>query len=70
MENKNMTAVEWFAAVTASMGYVSQSILEEAKKMQYNELFKFWNGGIAATEEGGKDFEQFYNQYFQKQNHD
>ena len=27
-------------------------------------MFEFWNGGIKCTEEGGKSFDQYYNETY------
>jgi hypothetical protein len=40
------------------------SILKKAKEMEEQRMFEFWNGGIDCTEEGGKSFEQYYNETF------
>jgi hypothetical protein len=57
--NKQQTAVEWFAEMTSKLGYVSADILEQAKekereqhKVSYWESLKskfqtfehYWNG--------------------------
>ena len=31
-----------------------------------DKLFEYWNGGIKSTEQGGKSFEQYYNETFNK----
>ena len=40
------------------------SILKKAKEIEEQRMFEFWNGGIDCTEEGGKSFEQYYNETF------
>jgi len=40
------------------------SILKKAKEMEEQRMFEFWNGGIDCTEEGGKSFEQYYNETY------
>jgi len=34
------TAVEWFAEITAQLGYVSTDILEQAKAMEKEQIIK------------------------------
>jgi hypothetical protein len=41
---------------------------EKAKEMEEQILLEFWNGGIKCTEEGGKSFEQYYNETFGSHN--
>jgi hypothetical protein len=43
------------------------SILKKAKEMEEQRMFEFWNGGIDCTEEGGKSFEQYYNETFKNE---
>ena len=40
------------------------SILKKAKEIEEQRMFEFWNGGIDCTEEGGKAFEQYYNETY------
>jgi hypothetical protein len=40
------------------------SILKKAKEIEEQRMFEFWNGGIDCTEEGGKSFEQYYNETY------
>ena len=37
-----------------------------AKEMEKEQMFELWNGGINCTEEGGKSFDQYYNEKFKK----
>jgi hypothetical protein len=39
------------------------SLYDKAKKMEEDQLFEFWNGGINSTDEGGKSFDQFQEIY-------
>lgn len=41
-----------------------KSIIDKAKEMEKQQAFDFWQGGIKCTEEGGKSFEQYYNQTY------
>jgi hypothetical protein len=43
------------------------SILKKAKEIEEQRMLEFWNGGIDCTEEGGKSFEQYYNETFKNQ---
>jgi len=36
--SKKQSSVEWFASVTAQLGYVSMEILEQAKAMHRKEI--------------------------------
>lgn len=69
-----MTSIEFFAEKDTQLtidfienkltqiGYAiaKTKLLEQTKQMHEKELFKFWNGGINSTEEGGKSFDQYY----------
>jgi hypothetical protein len=37
---------------------------EQAKEIEKEQMFEFWNKGIDCTEEGGKSFEQYYNETY------
>ncbi len=37
---------------------------EQAKEMEKEQMFEFWNKGIDCTEEGGKSFEHYYNETY------
>lgn len=39
---------------------------EELLEMEKEQSFEFWQGGINCTEEGGKSFEQYYNETYNK----
>ncbi len=41
---------------------------EELLEMEKEQSFEFWQGGINCTEEGGKSFEQYYNEMYGKEN--
>jgi len=40
------------------------NIFEQAKEMEKQQAFQFWQGGMKCTEQGGKSFEQYYNETF------
>lgn len=37
---------------------------EELLEMEKEQMFEFWQGGINCTEEGGKSFDQYYNETY------
>jgi hypothetical protein len=39
---------------------------EKAKQMEKEQMFEFWKGGQDSMEEGGKSFEQYYNETYGK----
>lgn len=61
---KQQTAVEWLVIELCLEDYAYT--IEQAKAMEKEQLFEFWNGGINCTEEKGKDFEQYYNEKYGK----
>jgi len=66
------TAVEWLHnEIWSNFEFKSSqekreitSKIEQAKAMEREQSFKFWQGGINCTEEGGKSFEQYYIQTY------
>ena len=60
------TAVEWLVEQFAKHYAIHQleNEIEQAKEMEISEMFEFWIGGIKCTEEGGKSFDQYYNETF------
>jgi hypothetical protein len=61
-----MTAVEFLEEQYNLMGMVTQLQIEQAKEMERELAFEFWQGGIKCTEEGGKSFDQYYNEKYKK----
>ena len=63
--NKQQTAVDW---LVEQLPLIQQEglrdIIEQAKEMEKEKMFEFWNKGIDCTEEGGKSFEQYYNETY------
>jgi ribosomal protein L32 len=57
-----MTAVQWLIKELNLEGY--DHTIQQAKEMHENEAFEYWNGGIKSTEEGGKSFDQYYQETF------
>ena len=67
-ENTPKTALEWYEREMFKTGFVQHldifnEIYKQAKQMEEDQLFDFWNGGINSTDEGGKSFDQFYEIY-------
>jgi phosphosulfolactate synthase (CoM biosynthesis protein A) len=62
---KKQTAVDWLTdQVEDFIGLIPTDIIEKALAMEKEQAFQFWNGGIDCTEEGGKSFEQYYNETY------
>ena len=66
--NKMVTAVEWLRDewLKRDIDTSIKELFQQAKAMEKEQLFEFWNGGINCTEEKGKDFEQYYNEKYGK----
>jgi hypothetical protein len=64
--SKKQSSVEWFASVTAQLGYVSMEILEQAKAMHKEEIANAWNDGHTEGMEGGycTTYEEYYKETF------
>ena len=45
---------------------VVHHIINEALEMEKQQSFEFWQGGINCTEEGGKSFEQYYKETYNR----
>lgn len=67
------TAIEWLveqlegddAIIARVIGLKKYNeIYKKAKEMEEQQMLEFWNGGIDCTEEGGKSFEEYYNEQF------
>ncbi len=63
---KQQTAVEWLIQQFSKHYAIWQleDEIKQAKEMEEQQMLEFWNGGIDCTEEGGKSFEQYYNETF------
>ena len=69
------TAVEWLANHWKKLQSKGEKmswqqiidITELAKEMEKEQAFEFWKGGIRCTEQGGKSFDQYYNETYQNQ---
>jgi hypothetical protein len=68
MSNKQQTAVEWLMNELTKLGSGAVrtfgELFEQAKEMEKEQMFEFWNKGIDCTEEGGKSFEHYYNETY------
>jgi ASC-1-like (ASCH) protein len=76
METKQ-TAVEWLvmqlegeeSLVARIVGLKEYNqIVKQAKQMEKEHMLKFWKGGQDSMEEGGKSFEQYYEETKQQDN--
>jgi hypothetical protein len=73
-----MTSIEWLEKELLKNGYVNkgyhsqdslnhlENLFIQSKEMHEKEAFEYWNGGIKSTEEGGKSFDQYYQETFKK----
>jgi hypothetical protein len=66
MNNKQQTAVEWLIKIYLQTNKIDNFDIEQAKAMEKQQMFEFWNGGIDCTEERGKSFEQYYKETYKK----
>jgi hypothetical protein len=41
-------------------------VFAQAKAIEKNKMLEFWKGGQDSMEEGGKSFEQYYNEIYGK----
>jgi hypothetical protein len=65
-----ITSVEWLVKELENH-YVKYDLKNttaflQAKEMEKQQAFEFWMGGIKCTEEGGKSFDQYFNEIFKK----
>ena len=61
MENK--TAVEWLRQINLNRE-LDKFDFEQALAMEKEQMLELWNGGINCTEEGGKSFDQYFNETY------
>ena len=71
--NKQQTAVEWFANqlhrvvsnTTDALTYNHKELLEQAKEMEMEQKANTWNNAINAVEKDKwESFEQYYNETY------
>ena len=69
MENKMITAVEWFLKQSADRPW--KEVLEEAKQMHKEQIEKAFNDGYDnGYVDSGKESEQYYNETYQNEKKD
>jgi hypothetical protein len=59
-----LTAVEWFAMITKELGYVSEAQLEQALKIEKEQIKDAWDNGCGYVQENSQ---QYYNETFKQQ---
>lgn len=67
--NKQQTAVEFLVELLPQIDWDDpyyRGILQEAKDMEKEQQFRFFIAGQLSMEEGGKDFEQYYTETYNK----
>jgi hypothetical protein len=62
----NQTAIEWFAETVHKMGYISSTILQQAKEMEKEQIIDAHIHGHNAPSSTLKNFDakQYYNETF------
>lgn len=68
------TAVEWLVKeLNQKVDFIPmdkwneiRDIVQQARAMEKEQSFEFWQGGINCTEKGGKSFEQYYQQTYKE----
>lgn len=71
-QEKKQTAVEWLIEKVKSKEWQDmfiwnkEEVFNEALKMEEEQSIELWQGGINCTEEGGKSFDQYYKNNFNK----
>jgi ASC-1-like (ASCH) protein len=64
MSNKQQTVVEWIEQEMLKPNLSMKEILKQAKEMENAKAFEIFKAGQDSMEEGGKGFEQFYNETY------
>jgi hypothetical protein len=67
--NTKTTAVEWLFEKLWNEPkdkLTWNAIFKVAKQMEKEHIFEFWKGGQYSMEEGGKSFEQYYKETYDK----
>jgi hypothetical protein len=63
--NKQQTPVEWLEKICNGRGYCLMSeYFQQAKEMENSKAFEIFKAGQDSMEEGGKGFEQYYNETY------
>ena len=65
--SSKQTAVEWLVDKLMKGEFINSTdeLINQAKEMEKEQSFEFWQGGINCTEEGGKSFEQYYKETYE-----
>lgn len=72
MENINITAVKWLKTKIEEHGDPEfctiswtdlDALINQAKQMEKEQAFQLFKAGQDSMEEGGKNFEQYYEKY-------
>ena len=58
------TVIKWLEDNYLAIKKNKNSWFQQAKEIEKEQMFEFWNGGIKCTEEGGKSFEQYYDETY------
>ena len=58
------TVIKWLEDNYLAIKKNKNSWFKQALKIEKEQMFEFWNGGIKCTEEGGKSFDQYYNETY------
>lgn len=62
--SKQQTAVQWLMKMREKYGTIILADLVEAKAMEENQHLQTFQAGQDSMEDGGKNFEQYYNQTY------
>ena len=68
--NMKQTAVEWLFLMLNNPNRnqdFANKLLEKAKEMDKEQSFEFFKAGQESMEEGGKGFEQYYNETYKSE---
>jgi hypothetical protein len=67
--DKKQTAVDYLISKLNKEGFapvVTQEEIDQAKAMEEQQAFEFWQGGIKCTDEGGKSFDKYFNETYKQ----
>lgn len=65
LNQNKMTAVEWLEIqLFKKQGKFNKSDIDQAKAMEKEMYFQFFKAGQESMEEGGKGFDQYYNEIY------
>jgi len=73
MENKLTAVNKLYIYLLGIVSFDSEQLrnlyeesFKQAKQMEMGQMLEFWKGGQDSMEEGGKSFEQYYNETYGK----